>query len=158
MDSSRILIVDDNLHNIKLVEHFLKNRGYSAAFATDSATALELAQKESFDLILLDVRMPDTDGFELCKTIKSHEHLMDIPVIFLTGMSDTDDIVKGFEVGGVDYITKPFIKEELEARIKNQLTLKKLRDLLKQQIKEKDDTQKKLLQTLYSVGKIMESQ
>ena len=158
MDQSSILIVDDNLHNIKLVEYFLKNRGYSASFATDSDTALKLAQKESFDLILLDVKMPDTDGFELCKTIKSYENLKDIPVIFLTALTNTDDIVKGFEVGGVDYITKPFIKEELDARIKNQLTLKKLRDLLKDQIKTKDETQKKLLQTLYNVGKIIELQ
>jgi len=158
MDQSRILVVDDNLHNIKIVEYFLKNRGYSASLATDGNTALELAQKEAFDLILLDVKMPDTDGFELCKSFKAYETLKDIPVIFLTGLTDTDDIVKGFEVGGVDYITKPFIKEELEARIKNQLTLKKLRDLLKDQIKTKDETQKKLLQTLYDAGKLIELQ
>jgi len=158
MEQSRILVVDDNLHNIKVVEYFLKNRGYLATLATDGKSALKLAQKEAFDLILLDVKMPETDGFELCKSIKTHETLKDIPVIFLTALTDTNDIVKGFEVGGVDYITKPFIKEELEARIKNQLTLKKLRDLLKHQIKTKDETQKKLLQTLYDAGKLIELQ
>lgn len=158
MNQSRILIVDDNLHNIKVVEHFLHNRGYSAASATDGATALELVQKENFDLILLDVKMPETNGFELCMHIKSHDHLKDIPVIFLTGLSNPDDIVKGFEVGGVDYVTKPFIKEELEARIKNHLTLKKLRDILQQQIQEKNESQKKLLQALYNVSKIMKSE
>ncbi|MBI9064813.1 MAG: response regulator [Marinilabiliaceae bacterium] len=158
MDQSRILVVDDNLHNLKVVEYFLKNRGYSASLATNGNTALELVRKEAFDLILLDVKMPYIDGFELCKSIKAHETLKDIPVIFLTGLTNTDDIVKGFEVGGVDYITIPFIKEELEARIKNQLTLKKLRDLLKDQIKTKDETQKKLLQTLYDAGKLFELQ
>lgn len=129
--NEKILIVDDITKNIQLVANILKREGYKVYFATNGEMAIENSKSINFDLILLDIMMPGKDGFEVCKELKLHETTREIPIIFLTAKNDQENIKKGFVAGGVDYITKPFSKEELVARIQTHLDLKESRDLLK---------------------------
>jgi two-component system sensor histidine kinase/response regulator len=131
-----ILIVDDNKKNLQVLGNILAENKYRVAMAIDGTKALELAPKLRPDIILLDIMMPGIDGFEVCSTLKKDTSTCDIPIIFLTAKVDLDDVVKGFTVGGVDYITKPFKKEELLVRIKTQLTLLEHRRKIEQQAKE----------------------
>ena len=123
IDSSSILIVDDNVRNLQVLGGFLKNEGIEAEFAIDGISAFDWLGKKKFDLILLDVMMPGIDGFEVCSKIKNNPAYQDISVIFITAKADTDSIIKGFKAGAVDYITKPFIKSELLARVKTHLNI-----------------------------------
>lgn len=125
-----ILIVDDTPKNIQLLGTILKNAGYKVNVATNGLQALSVLEKLKPDLILLDVMMPDLDGYETCKRIKEINHLKDIPIIFLTAKTQTEDIVKGFELGAVDYIVKPFNALELLARVKTHLSLKFNQEML----------------------------
>lgn len=119
-----ILVVDDDLKNIQVGINFLKkNENYHLVFATSGKQALERTEEVKFDLILLDIIMPTMDGYEVCKRLKSDEKTMHIPVIFLTAKHEEDSLIKGFEVGGADYITKPFNATELNARVKTHLDL-----------------------------------
>lgn len=118
-----ILIVDDNVKNLQLTASLLKDNGYLISLAQDAEAALIQLNELIPDLILLDVMMPGTDGFELCKIIKKKEKLCDIPVIFLTAKTETADLAEGFKAGGVDYITKPFNRDELLIRVKNHIEL-----------------------------------
>ncbi|MCD4796081.1 MAG: response regulator [Candidatus Cloacimonetes bacterium] len=140
-----ILIVDDNLKNLQVVSSSLKEKSYKIAVALDGKSGLEIAEKNNIDLILLDIMMPDMSGFEVCKKLKKLEKTKGIPVIFLTAKTDTDDIVKGFKIGGADYIPKPFKKEELHTRVDNQIQLKLAKDRLKEALKMSDSL---LLNTL----------
>jgi signal transduction histidine kinase len=128
-----ILIVDDMPKNIQLVAKFLTEEGYNLFFAQSGMAALKQVNSRMFDLILLDVMMPGMDGFEVCQKIKENERSRNIPVIFLTAKTDDDAIAKGFSLGGVDYITKPFNPVELVARVRTHLKLrqreKQLREL-----------------------------
>lgn len=135
-----ILIVDDNADNLKVVSNFLKAEGYNIALALNGENALKVLETNRFDLILLDVMMPGMDGYEVCRKIKENIKTKDIPVIFLTARIETDDIVKGFQIGGVDYITKPFNRDELLVRVKTHLDL----SLSKQQLLETIKTRDKL--------------
>ena len=126
-----ILIVDDNPQNIQLLGSIIDQDAYDLAFATRGADALDYLQSEIPDLILLDVMMPELDGYTVCERIKEDNRLKDIPIIFLTAKKEAEDIVKGFKVGGVDYITKPFYPVELIARIENQLAIKRAREEIK---------------------------
>jgi serine phosphatase RsbU (regulator of sigma subunit) len=128
-----ILIVDDVPANIRVLAESLKN-DYQVFFATDAAKAIELAQKQKPDLILMDVNMPGTNGFEACGILKSMNTTSDIPIIFLTAEANSESIIKGFQAGGVDYITKPFSKEELTARVKTHIELKKSRQKLSEYV------------------------
>jgi putative two-component system response regulator len=128
----KILIVDDVVENIQVCMNVLKEDGYSLSFATNAKDGLELAKNEMFDLILLDIMMPVMDGFTFCTQLKHHEHTKDIPVIFLTAKVDVDSISRGFKVGAVDYITKPFNADELLMRVKNHIELYCARQVLKQ--------------------------
>lgn len=132
MGKEKIMIVDDVPENIDILLNLLKEK-YEIIASKSGLRALELVEEVRPDLILLDIMMPDIDGFEVCKRIKSRMNLKDIPIIFLTAKSQINDLQKGFEYGAVDYITKPFQPLELEVRIKNHLELKKSRELLKQQ-------------------------
>lgn len=123
-----ILIVDDNKENLKILGNILKDNNYSIAIATSGEESLSLLWKNIPELILLDIMMPGMDGYEVCRKIKSEKRTKDIPVIFLSAKDDTDDIVKGFEAGGVDYVAKPFNSRELLARIKTHVELKRARD------------------------------
>jgi two-component system, sensor histidine kinase and response regulator len=123
-DSNKyILIVDDNIKNLQLTATLLKNEGYLISLAQNAESALIQLDELLPDLILLDIMMPGIDGLELCRMIKKNDKLSDIPVIFLTAKSQTDDLAAGFEAGGVDYINKPFNKEELLIRVKNHIEL-----------------------------------
>lgn len=119
----RILIVDDNAKNLQLLNKVLLDQGYRVIVAQDGAEALKAAEILP-DLILLDIMMPEMDGFETCKKLKESPLTKDIPVIFLTAKNATEDIVKGFEVGAIDYVNKPFNFSELLARVKTHLQLK----------------------------------
>jgi diguanylate cyclase (GGDEF)-like protein len=130
-DEFIILIVDDNVENIKILGISLKNSGYELIIAQNGYEALECIKEVKPDLILLDIMMPGINGYDVCKILKNDVSTKDIPIIFLTAKTQIEDIVKGFEVGGVDYITKPFIKEELLARVKIHLELKKAIEELK---------------------------
>ncbi len=127
----RVLIVDDTLQNIQVLGTVLREEQYQINVAQNGLQALELVAKVEPDLILLDIMMPELDGFETCKRLKADEKTRDIPIIFLTAKAETDDIVSGFELGAVDYVTKPFNPTELLARVKTHLTMQRLRRELK---------------------------
>ena len=129
-----ILIVDDTPANLRLLSHVLSKEGYRHIEATDGKEALKLAEKHLPDLILLDIMMPDLSGFDVTKKLKNKEQLEDIPIIFLSSLTDTVDKVQGFKSGGVDYITKPFQKEETLARIKTHLQIRTLQKQLNDRI------------------------
>jgi diguanylate cyclase (GGDEF)-like protein len=125
-----ILLVDDVPKNLQILGNTLKSDDLTVAFATNGKKALEYVQKKQPDLILLDIMMPDMDGYEVCKRIKEDTQTMHIPIIFITAMSDADDEYRGFELGGADYITKPFNPRLVRARVESQLRLKRKTDLL----------------------------
>ena len=122
-DNFLLLIADDTESNVKLLSHVLREVGYNVIAAFNGNDALELASARKPDLILLDVLMPDLTGFEVSKKLKTDASLKDIPVIFISALTDSDDVIKGFEAGGVDYIIKPFKKNEILARIRTHLIL-----------------------------------
>jgi serine phosphatase RsbU (regulator of sigma subunit)/DNA-binding response OmpR family regulator len=128
-----ILVVDDTQHNLKLLVTILTKSGYKVRPATNGRMALVAAQAQPPDLVLLDVMMPDMNGYEVCQALKADERTSQVPVIFISAMSEVIDKVKAFSVGGVDYITKPFHVEEVLARINTHLTLRKLQRSLQDQ-------------------------
>ena len=124
MHKFKILVVDDDLKNIQVGINFLKqNENYHLVFATSGQQALERVQETDFDLVLLDIIMPVMDGYEVCEKLKADPKTKNIPVIFLTAKHEADSLMKGFELGGADYITKPFNAPELNARVKTHLDL-----------------------------------
>jgi diguanylate cyclase (GGDEF)-like protein len=129
---SLILIVDDTVKNLQVLGSILKAENYKIAVATNGIQAILAANEIKPDLILLDVMMPELDGFETCKKLKSLPETKDVPVIFLTAKVETEDIVEGFKAGAVDYIAKPFNSYELKARVKTHVELKISKDLLDQ--------------------------
>lgn len=131
-NQSSILMVDDNPQNLQILGNTLKEKGYKLAAARNGAQALAFVKKKQPDLILLDIMMPEMDGYEVCKRLKQDLDTKSIPVIFLTAKTDTASIVKGFEAGGVDYITKPFVKEVVFSRINAHIKLKKALEKLEQ--------------------------
>jgi PleD family two-component response regulator len=126
--SADILIVDDTPANLNVLSAILGKRGFRIRPAINGALALKAAQKAAPDLILLDVQMPGLDGYEVCRQLKGDPHTRDIPVIFISALDDVLDKVEAFQVGGVDYITKPFQIEEVLARVKNQLAIHQQRE------------------------------
>lgn len=118
-----ILIVDDNPTNLSVLSHTLKSAGFKIRVAMDGESAIELVECESPDLILLDVQMEALDGFETCSRLKANSATQEIPVIFITALSNPQDKIKGFAVGAVDYITKPFYAAEVIARVTVHLQL-----------------------------------
>ncbi|GAB1372237.1 hybrid sensor histidine kinase/response regulator [Candidatus Kapaibacterium sp.] len=128
-----ILIVDDIVQNLQVLGTTLMEHNYEISMANNGFQALKLVEKVNPDLILLDVLMPDMTGFEVCDKIKAMDKFKDIPVIFLTAKTEAEDIVQGFEKGGVDYITKPFNKSELLVRIRTHIELKNARDIILEQ-------------------------
>lgn len=128
-----LLIIDDTLENLNLLSTILTDQGYKVRSVTKGSTGLRGAQAAPPDLILLDVNMPQMNGYEVCQHLKADQRTCQIPVIFISALGDVLDKVKAFTVGGVDYITKPFQVEEVLARIENHLTIKKLSVQLKRQ-------------------------
>ena len=146
-----ILIVDDTLENLRLLCNMLTEEGYKVRGVPKGQKAIMTAQLAPPDLILLDIMMPEIDGYEVCQQLKAEEKTKDIPVIFLSALNEILDKVKAFEVGGVDYITKPFQLEEVLARVENQLRLRSLskqlveqNTILQNQIKERQVLEKRL--------------
>ncbi len=126
-----LLIVDDNPLNIKFLHALLSHQSYQVYSAEDGLQACRIAKKILPDIILLDIMMPVMNGFDACKRLKEMPETKEIPIIFLTSKADTKDILKGFQLGAVDYITKPFKYKELLARVSTHLKLKFARDILK---------------------------
>lgn len=127
-----ILIVDDTPNNLRLLSSMLTQQGYEVRSAISGSVALMAVRTVHPDLILLDINMPKMGGYEVCERLKADEQIREIPVIFLSALSETLDKVKAFQVGGLDYITKPFQVEEVLARVENQLTLRKMQIDLQQ--------------------------
>lgn len=121
--SGSILIVDDTPHNLELLSDLLTVRGYDVMTASDPRVGLDMAATDAPDLVLLDIMMPHMDGFQFCERLKENPATAHIPVIFISALHDTNNIVRGFDVGGVDYITKPFQQKEVLARVNNQMVL-----------------------------------
>jgi two-component system, sensor histidine kinase and response regulator len=119
-----ILLVDDNPQNLQVLGKLLQEEKYKIEFALNGESALEWLSNKQFDLILLDLHMPGMNGFEVCKKIRSDKEMHELPIIFLSAESERESILKGFEVGAQDYVTKPFDNRELLARVKTQLDLK----------------------------------
>jgi serine phosphatase RsbU (regulator of sigma subunit) len=133
VEKQTVLVVDDTPANIKVLMETLKD-DYRIVAAVNGQRALQLAASDpNPDIILLDVMMPEMDGYEVCAKLKTDVKTRDIPIIFVTAMSDTQDETKGFELGAVDYITKPISPPVVLARVKNHLELKKAREILKNQ-------------------------
>ncbi len=134
-----ILIVDDNPLNIQVLGEHIKNPEIEIAIAVNGHKAISIANNKIPDLILLDIMMPEIDGFEVCRLLKASDVTKDIPIIFLTAKVATEDIVYGFELGAVDYITKPFNPSELKSRVSTHLQLQKYK---KQILKDKKNLEK----------------
>ncbi|MEG4031283.1 MULTISPECIES: EAL domain-containing protein [unclassified Microcoleus] len=128
-----ILIVDDLPDNLRLLRDTLREEGYKVRSAITGAMALRAAQSPSTELILLDIKLPDIDGYEVCRKLKSDERTADIPIIFLSALSETFNKVQGLAAGGVDYIAKPFQVEEVLARVETHLTIRRLQQRLQEQ-------------------------
>ena len=131
-----ILVIDDTPENLALLSQILKDKGYKVRSVTKPSTGLRGAQAAPPDLILLDIKMPEMDGYEVCKRLKADERTHNIPIIFISALGELLDKVKAFEVGGVDYITKPFQVEEVLARLETHLTICRLQKQLQTQNKQ----------------------
>ena len=121
-----ILIVDDEVANLKLLKELLSRKGYQVRFSDRPQLAIDSALEQPPALILLDVRMPEMDGFEVCRRLKQDERTRDIPIIFISALQDVQDKIRGFEAGGVDYITKPIQEEEVLTRVRSHLELRNM--------------------------------
>ena len=128
-----ILVVDDTPHNLQLLLNMLTRKGYEAMGVSDGIKALADMQDKLPDLVLLDINMPNINGFEVCQKLKSGDRTRDIPIIFVSARDEVLDKVQAFSLGGVDYITKPFQSAEVLARVENQLTLRRLQQQLQAQ-------------------------
>ena len=158
-----ILIVDDAETNVNTLMDLLDDK-YDVLASLDGESALEIVEEEEhIDLILLDIMMPGLDGFEVCKRLKSNPNKSDIPIIFITAKTDDESIEKAYELGGVDYITKPFRAREVLSRITNHLVLSEQSHILEQKVKEKtkelhdmnreiEDTQREVVFTMGAIG------
>jgi signal transduction histidine kinase len=131
-ESATLLVVDDTAPNLRLLVDMLREQGHAAVGVRSGERALAVVDANRPDLILLDINMPQMDGYEVCRRLKASEDTHDIPVVFLSALGEPMDKVKAFEVGGVDYITKPFQVEEVMARVRNHLTLSRLQERLRQ--------------------------
>jgi len=136
-DSELILVVDDTPANLEVLSEALSDAGFEVAIATDGERAIKQAQYSLPSLILLDVMMPGIDGFETCRRLKASTVTQDIPIIFMTALSETTDKVNGFNLGAVDYITKPFQEAELIVRVKTQLKMRHFNQTLEQQVSQR---------------------
>ncbi len=150
-----ILIVDDNPSNLGALFKFLSDSGFKVLVATDGETALEQVEYVQHDLILLDIMMPGMDGFETCRRLKDNPVTQEIPVIFMTALSDTVDKVKGFKLGAVDYITKPIQHEEVLVRVETHLTIRNLQKKLED---KNDRLQQEIFQRKHAEAVLQESE
>ena len=132
----KILVVDDVMPNVLLLKVMLTNEKFNVVTASNGTTALSMVQSEKPDLILLDIMMPDLNGYEVAQRLKADPATAGIPIIFLTALNSSEDIVRGFRIGGNDFISKPFNKEVLIVRVKYQLSLIAAKRIILQQNEE----------------------
>ena len=135
-EDDTILVVDDNPDNLRLLAGILSEYHYKIRLAPSGERALATIRKEAPDLVLLDIMMPDMDGFEVCRQLKADQETIGIPVIFISALDEIIDKVKAFSMGGVDYITKPFKTEEVLARVRTHLSLRRLQRSLEKKNKQ----------------------
>lgn len=145
-----ILIVDDTPANLRLLSQMLDEQGYQIRPVPNGQLALTAAQAKPPDLVLLDIRMPDLDGYQVCARLKDDDRTKDIPIIFISALDAIDDKVRAFQVGGVDYITKPFHVEEVLARVETHLALRSLQEQL-------ESANRKMTQELDLAGQVQNS-
>jgi diguanylate cyclase (GGDEF)-like protein len=155
MSQHDILIVDDNASNIRLVAAELEDEGYGIAFARSGQEALDQTARKHFDLVLLDIMMPEMDGIEVCRRLKERPQYKDIPVIFLTAKDEKETLLRGFAAGGVDYVTKPFYGPEVRSRVHAQLRVLEANQLLEQAV---DDLSRQLLVSVQHENELKEQQ
>jgi two-component system, sensor histidine kinase and response regulator len=136
-----ILIVDDVPANVRVLYEFLLKQGFKVRVAKDGKSAIKTTEHACPDLILLDIMMPGMDGFEVCQVMKSQESTREVPIIFMTALADTIDKIRGFSLGAVDYITKPFQQEEVLARVNAHLSLRKLQRELLEEIQQRKEAE-----------------
>lgn len=152
IDNGYILAVDDTPASLRLLTDILSGEGYQVRSAINGELALRAAQAQPPQLILLDVSMPDIDGFEVCKRLKQDPRLRDVPVIFVSALSEMQDKLTGFDIGGVDYVTKPFQRDELLARVRTHLELYRLQNHLEEMVEERSrsllESEKRLMNNL----------
>lgn len=164
-DMNKILVIDDNVTNVKILKIILEKAGYETETVTDPLMATAKVKEVNPGLILLDINMPEIDGFTLCREFKKDETIRDIPVIFISALSDDDSMVDGFHAGGVDYILKPFKAETVKARAATHLQIhelqreletanKILEDKVKEQVQQISDMQ---METIFSLAKLAQS-
>jgi PAS domain S-box-containing protein len=140
-----ILVVDDSVSNLLLLERILGKAGYESRCITSGELAISEVQMYCPDLILLDIQMPEMDGYEVCQQFKSMAVIRDVPIIFLSAFDSPEDKVRAFDLGAADYVTKPFQAQEVLARIKNQLAIRQLQRQLEQQnIQLQEEAQKRI--------------
>ena len=157
MKKNKILIVDDNPKNIQVLANSLGDTKYEIEYTTNGFDAIEWVNKDTFDLILLDVMMPEMDGYETCTRIKINPTFKDLPIIFITAKTDVESLVKGFDYGAVDYITKPFNKKELCARVKTHIELQNSKKEIKELYQELKYSNDNLLSSINYAKNIQES-
>ncbi|MES9937759.1 MAG: diguanylate cyclase [Sedimenticola sp.] len=138
-----ILVVDDVVANVKILDTLLLEAGYAVRIATSGKAALTICEKRPPDLVLLDVMMPEVDGYEVCRRLQADEKTQDIPIIFISALNQTDDKLEGFTAGGVDFVTKPFDPPEVLARVKTHIRLV----MLQRELQEKNRELKRLATT-----------
>ncbi len=163
--NAKIIVVDDTPANLELLSEMLKTRGYSVTAVNSGKLALQAVKNEIPDLIILDINMPEMNGYDVCKVMKSDNDLCDVPVIFISGLSETSEKLEAFSSGGVDYITKPFHIDEVYARVATHLKLyrlqleiekynEKLEKVVQEQVKEIFESQ---MATIFAIAKLAES-
>jgi signal transduction histidine kinase len=148
MSNGFILVVDDNPTNLAVISQALRTEGWQVRIAVDGEDALSKVAQNPPELIVLDVQMPGIDGFEVCKRLKADGATSDIPIIFMTALSDTDSKVKGLALGAVDYITKPFEQQEAIARVRVHLQLRHLTQTLEEQVRDRTQALSQALEEL----------
>ena len=156
-NKGNILIVDDLPENLQLLSDALLNLGYTVRSVTSGRMALKTVQVKRPDVILLDVKMPEMDGYQVCRLLKHNENFNSIPVIFISALDDVFDKVTAFKSGGIDYITKPFQIEEVVARLENQLTIQRQQWLLEQEVSQRRETEEVLYQSRALLASVLNS-
>ncbi|MBK1986577.1 response regulator [Sphaerospermopsis aphanizomenoides BCCUSP55] len=152
-----ILLVDDIPENLQLLSDILLNLGYTVRRVTSGRMALKTVKIKKPDVILLDIKMPDMDGYQVCQALKAEQQLADIPVIFISALDEAFDKVKAFQIGGVDYITKPFEIEEVVARLENQLTIQRHQRYLLDEIAKRKEAEEILYQSRSLLSSVLNS-
>ncbi|MGZ4959036.1 MAG: HD-GYP domain-containing protein [Methylomonas sp.] len=158
INKGKILAVDDTPASLKLLTDILNEEGYEVRAALNGQLALHSAISNPPELVLLDIRMPETDGFEVCRQLKAHPETRAVPVIFVSALSETNEKVEGFELGAVDFVTKPFQREELLARVRTHLEVYRLRNHLQEVVAERTgELKENLLEFVTAIASTIEA-